>query len=76
MISSVGEEDERSAQDLTGISWAVFCTENVEDTVRVQALDCDDLLDRLKMGSYMLREKKIELEAKVAFITKDEEEEE
>jgi len=67
MVSSgKSNEGKRSAQDLTAISWSAFCTDDVDDMVRIQALDCDDLFDRLKMGSYMLREKKAELEAKLA----------
>lgn len=66
MISGNPKEGERSVQDLTALSWAVFCTDDVQETVRVQALDSDDLFDRLKLGSYMLREKKAELEAKLA----------
>lgn len=67
MVSKgTSNEGSRSAQDLTAISWSAFCTDDVDDMVRIQALDCDDLFDRLKMGSYMLREKKAELEAKLA----------
>ena len=63
---------ERPVQDLTALSWAAFCTdEKTEDdgavplnaaTYRIQALDCADLFDRLKLASYMLREKKEELQ--------------
>lgn len=52
---------ERSPQELTALSWAAFCTNVLpeEDAAfRIQALDCDDLFDRLKLGSHMLREKK------------------
>lgn len=66
MISSNTSECERSAQDLTALSWAAFCADEVSETIRVQALDSDDLFDRLKMASYMLREEKAELEAKLA----------
>uniref|UniRef100_A0A7S2W004 Lon N-terminal domain-containing protein n=1 Tax=Eucampia antarctica TaxID=49252 RepID=A0A7S2W004_9STRA len=56
---------ERSLQDLTAISWAAFCTE--EDRLdlaayRIQALDCDDLFERLKLGSHMMKEKKESLQ--------------
>lgn len=77
--SSSPMEGERSAQDLTAISWAIFCTDDVDQTIRIQALDCDDLFDRLKMGSSMLRENKAELEAKLALtdvkMSEDEEDE-
>jgi Lon protease-like protein len=52
---------ERSPQDLTAISWAAFCTEifaEQDAMYRIQALDFDNLFDRLKLAYYMLREKK------------------
>jgi hypothetical protein len=55
---------ERSAQELTALSWAAFCTNlfpEEDAAFRIQALDCDDLFDRLKLGSHMLREKKNQL---------------
>jgi hypothetical protein len=55
---------ERSPQELTALSWATFCTNVLpeEDAAfRIQALDCDDLFDRLKLASHMLREKKNQL---------------
>lgn len=82
------EESERSAQDLTAISWAAFTsfpkhykeehplkkstssasTTAVDENInyRIQALDTDDLFERLKLASYMLREEKAELQAKLA----------
>lgn len=66
MISSDRKESERDIQDLAAISWAAFCTNDVDDKYRIQALDINSLFDRLKLGSYMLREKKAELEAKLA----------
>lgn len=56
---------ERSLQDLTAISWAAFCTdEDAQETTtyRIQALDCDELFERLKLGSHMVKEKKENLE--------------
>jgi hypothetical protein len=53
---------------LTALSWAAFCTELVpeEDTTfRVQALDCADLFERLKLASHMLREKKADLRVRM-----------
>lgn len=66
MVSTKCNDEQRSVQDLTAISWSAFCTNDVGDMARIQALDCDDLFDRLRMGSHMLREKKAELEAKLA----------
>ena len=43
------------------MSWAAFCTELLPQdvaTYRIQALDCDVLLDRLKLAAYMLRQEK------------------
>ena len=53
---------ERTAQELTAISWAAFCTEIFPDaTYRIQALDADQLFERLKLASHMLRERKTDL---------------
>ena len=52
---------ERTPQELTAISWAAFCTNVLpeEDAAyRIQALDSDDVFERLKLASHMLREKK------------------
>jgi len=70
---NIGQK-QRSIQDLTAISWAVFCSNNQsqeEDkkvTIRIQALDSSKLLDRLYMGLFVLREKKKELEDKLALV--------
>jgi hypothetical protein len=53
---------------LTALSWASFCTNVLPEedaSFRVQALDCDDLFDRLKLASHMLREKKNQLRQKM-----------
>lgn len=58
----------RSARELTAISWAAFCTDilsNEESTYRIQALDSDNLFERLKLASQMLREKKARLRVKM-----------
>jgi hypothetical protein len=58
---SKGSDLERSPQELSALCWAAFCTEVLleEDaTFRIQALDCDNLFERLKLASHMLREKK------------------
>ena len=55
---------ERSPQELTALSWAAFCTNVLPDedaAFRIQALDCSDLFERLKLGSHMMREKKNQL---------------
>jgi hypothetical protein len=52
---------DRTPQELTAISWASFCTNVLpeEDAAyRIQALDAEDLFERLKLASHMLREKK------------------
>jgi hypothetical protein len=59
---------ERSPQELSAVSWASFCTgllAEEEATFRIQALDCDNLFDRLKLASHMLRAKKQELRSKM-----------
>lgn len=59
---------ERDPKELTAISWAAFCTEILEEddaTFRIQALDSDILLDRLKLASHMLQEKKAALQTKM-----------
>jgi hypothetical protein len=55
---------DRSPQELTALSWAAFGTEMLpedDSTYRIQALDCDSLFDRLKLGLHLLREKKSKL---------------
>ena len=56
------ESGDRTPQELTAISWAAFCTDMVPEQqdamFRVQALDTDNLFDRLKLAVFMLREKK------------------
>lgn len=56
--------DQRDVQTLTALSWAAFCVDNMDISFRIQALDCDDLFDRIKLASYTLRERKAELESK------------
>jgi predicted nucleic acid-binding Zn ribbon protein len=66
-VSSKDGSD-RSPQELTALSWASFTTELVpeEDTTfKIQALDCDDLFERLKLASGMLRAKKTDLRDKL-----------
>lgn len=67
----------RSPRELAAISWAAFCTEEslspeeqipptIQDlTYRIQALDCENLMDRLKLALHMLRAKKEILRAKM-----------
>jgi len=52
---------DRSPQELTAVSWAAFCTNTLPEedaSFRIQALDAEDLFERLKLASHMLREKK------------------
>ena len=61
---SQSSDIERSPQELTALSWAAFCTNVLPEedaSFRIQALDSEDLFDRLKLGSHMLREKKNQL---------------
>lgn len=56
-----GHTIDRSPQELTAISWAAFCTSTIPEedaATRIQALDCEDLFERLKLASHMLKEKK------------------
>ena len=57
---------ERSARELAAISWASFCVGEITLTEKIQALDCDNLFDRLKFAAHALREKKNMLAAKLA----------
>ena len=66
--STTTRSSDRSPQELTALSWASFCTELVPDedtTFKIQALDCDDLFERLKLASDMLRAKKADLKEKM-----------
>lgn len=57
---------DRTPQDLAAISWASFCTEifpEVDAAARIQALDTDNMLERLKLASLLLKEKKNKLMA-------------
>lgn len=72
----------RSLQDLTAISWAAFCSEDdsgasfrkgganeplrSQYAFRLQALDSNNLLERLKLALFMLREKRGELQTKIS----------
>ena len=58
----------RSPQELTALSWAAFCTNVLpeEDAAyRIQAMDSEDLFERLRLASHMLREKKSSLKTKM-----------
>jgi hypothetical protein len=66
-VSSQDGSD-RSPQELTALSWASFTTELIPEddtTFKIQALDCDDLFERLKLASHMLRAKKADLRDKL-----------
>ena len=60
--------EERSPRDLMAISWAAFSTELVPAeaaTYRIQAMDADNLFDRLKLAHFYLKEKKEKLQDKM-----------
>jgi hypothetical protein len=60
-FSGASSTSERSAQELTAISWAAFTTETMDEfdaAYRLQALDSEDLAERLKLGFFLLNEKK------------------
>ena len=64
------EHIDHTPQELTAISWAAFCTELLPEetsvaTFRIQALDCADLFERLKLALHMLRQKKVQMRAKL-----------
>lgn len=62
------DSNDRTPRELTAISWAAFCTELLAEddaTFRIQALDSESLLDRLKLASHMLQEKKAQLQTKM-----------
>jgi hypothetical protein len=65
----------RTLKDLTAISWAAFCTSeldsnNAEDmqqnVFKIQALDTTNVLTRLQLGAAMLRMEKQKWRAKLA----------
>jgi hypothetical protein len=67
-VSEGSDTVDRTPQELAAISWASFCTNILpgEDAAaRIQALDCDSLLERLKLASLILREKKNNLKAEM-----------
>ena len=60
-VSESAALTERSPQELSASSWASFCTNILPEedaSYRIQAMDCENLFDRLKLASHMLREKK------------------
>ncbi|KAL3789971.1 hypothetical protein ACHAWO_002025 [Cyclotella atomus] len=76
----------RSLKDLTAISWAVFCTDDVtqmseqdeiqHNVFKIQALDHTNVLQRLNLGAAMLRMEMKKLKAKLALAGKGNEEKE
>lgn len=71
--ASGGGEGLRTPQELTAVSWAAFSTELVTEMdapYRLQALDTCDAVERLKLGLYLLNEKK---EVLKQFLKKQEE---
>jgi len=59
---------DRTPQELTALSWAAFCTEllpEVDAAIRIQALDCDNVFERLKLASVLMRRKKALLRSRM-----------
>lgn len=55
----------RSPKELAAVSWASYMTEILPEqdaTYRIQAMDETDVFERLKLASYMLREKRDRLQ--------------
>jgi hypothetical protein len=64
----VDTETFRSLKELSAVSWAAFMTEILpeEDAIfRIQALDESEVLKRLALASYMLRQKRVKLQSKI-----------
>lgn len=54
----------KTPQELTAVSWAGFCTDLVPAafaTYRIRALDSDDLFERLKLATQMLKQREGQL---------------
>jgi hypothetical protein len=64
--SQGGSQDSgRTPKELAAVSWAAFMTEIMleqDATYRIQAMDETDIFERLKLASYMLREKRDKLQ--------------
>jgi hypothetical protein len=59
---------DRTAPELVALSWAAFCTEilpEIDASVRIQALDCDNVFHRLKLASALMRQKKALLRSRM-----------
>jgi hypothetical protein len=59
---------DRTAPELAALSWAAFCTEvlpEIDAAVRIQALDCDNIFNRLKLATGLMRQKKALLRARM-----------
>jgi hypothetical protein len=59
------QDNGRAPKELAAISWAAFMTEFMleqDATYRIQAMDETDIFERLKLASYMLREKRDRLQ--------------
>ena len=61
---SDGSTIDRTPRELAAVAWAAFSTElflEEDAPARIQALDTDSLLERLKLASHLLKEKKNKL---------------
>jgi hypothetical protein len=60
--------DTYTPQELTALSWSAFQSEilsEIDATFRIQALDSADLFERLKLASYLLKQKENQLKARM-----------
>ncbi len=74
-ISSSSQEQIRSIQDLTALSWAYFSTElDAQESLsyRLRALEIVDLSDRLKLALVMMMERRSKLRATLRSMAENE----
>jgi Lon protease-like protein len=63
--SRVDAVSSRTQKELTAVSWAAYMTDIIPEedaTYRIQAMDHTDVFERLKLASFMLREKRDQLQ--------------
>jgi len=66
LSSKSDEENSRSIQDLTALSWAYFSTEEHPEDIyvyKLRATECDDLCQRLQIALTMLKERRSQLKS-------------
>lgn len=70
--------EDLSPKELTALSWAAFCTDLIPNSTdamfRIQAMDETNIIERLKLASKMLKDKKgrVETQLKKAGLNKEE----